>query len=135
MNRLVIKLLTIVLCTIALSSCATMTRWTDSSEKNARMYTVRIDSKTKRLPVYCTEKGTERFVGYTPCNIYSDKAKIQYVTVKKGDIYQVVKLKTKLRTSIYWNFVPYYTWIWGFFVDRGTRRGLTYSQKDYYVDL
>jgi hypothetical protein len=112
-----------------------MTRWSDSTEKNKRMYTVRIDSKTSGLPVYCTVKGNERLLGLTPCNIYSDKAKIKYVTVKNGDEFQTVKLRTKLRISCYWNFLPYYTWIWGYIVDRFSRTGLTYAQKEYYVDL
>ena len=112
-----------------------MTRWCDDNEKNKRMYTVTVSSNSSRLPVYYTEKGQEKFLGYTPCQIYSDKAKIKYVTVKKGDIAQTVKLKTKQRKSIWWNFVPYYTWIWGYFVDLGTRRGIVYGQKEYYVDL
>ncbi len=135
MKRLFLKLAALIICVISLSSCATMTRWTDSTEKNQRMYTVRIDSKTRGLPVYYTDKGNERFLGYTPCSVYSDKAKIKYVTVKNGEEYQTVALKTKQRTSIIWNFVPYYTFIWGYFVDLGTRRGLTYSQKEYYVDF
>lgn len=135
MKGFLFKVLLFIVCAISFSSCATMTRWTDSNEKNKRMYTVNIDSKTRGLPVYYTENGTERLLGFTPCNVYSDKAKIKYVTVKNGEEYQTVKLKTKARTSTYWNFVPYYTWIWGYFVDLGTRRGLTYSQKDYYIDF
>jgi len=135
MKRLIFKLASIIVCAIFLSSCATMTRWTDSSAKNQQMYTVRINSKTRGLPVYCIEKGKERLLGVTPCNIYSDKAKIKYVTIKNGEVYQTVKLNTKPRTSTYWNFVPWYTWIWGYFVDLGSRRGLTYGQKEYYVDF
>lgn len=131
-------LLQIVLCVItcaSLSSCATMTRWCDSSEKNRKMYTVNVKSRTPGLMVYYTEDGIERFAGTTPCRVYSDKAKLKYVTVRNGDIYQTVKLKTKPRTSTYWNFFPMHTFIWGFFVDQGTGRGKTYSQKEYYVDM
>lgn len=135
MKVLVFKLMTLIVCVTSLSSCATMTRWTDSGEKNKKMYTVRIDSKTQGLPVYCTENGNERLLGFTPCYVYSDKAKINYITVKNGEEYQTVKLKTKPRASSYWNFVPMHTWIWGYFVDLGTRQGVIYGQKDYYVDL
>ncbi|MDE6643973.1 MAG: hypothetical protein K2K27_07720 [Muribaculaceae bacterium] len=135
MKYLFIKLLTTIVICISFSSCATMTRWTDSKEKNAKMYTVTIRSKTPGLNVYSTEKGDDRLLGKTPCQVYSDKAKIKYVTVQNGDIYETVNLKTTLRPSTYWNFVPYYTWIWGFFVDRGTRRSVIYSQKDYYIDM
>lgn len=135
MKNIIFKLLALIVCAISFSSCATMTRWTDSTEKNKKMYTVHINSKTRGLPVYCTENGTVRLLGHTPCNVYSDKAKIKYITVKNGEEYQTVKLKIKPRTSTYWNFVPYYTWIWGYFVDRGSRRGLTYGQKDYYIDF
>lgn len=135
MKGQILKFIATVLVCISFSSCATMTRWLDSPEKNKKMYTVTIDSKTPKLMVYTTENGIDIFQGTTPCDIYSDKAKIKYVTVRNGDIYQTVSLKTKLRTSTYWNFVPYYTWIWGFFVDRATRRSVVYSQKDYYVDM
>ena len=124
------------ICSI-MNSCATANRWFDSEEKNRRMYTVRIDSRTKGLPVYYADKDRDRYVGSTPCTIYSDRCKIKYVTVRNGDVYQTIKLKSKPRTSSYWNFVPYplYNWIWGFFLDQGTGRGKTYGQKDYYVDM
>ncbi len=131
----ILRLMFGILSIVCFSSCATMTRWFDSNEKNKRMYTVTINSKTRGLPVYYTDKQGEHLAGYTPCNIYSDKAKIQFITVKNGDIYQTVKLSTKPRTSIYWNIVPAYTWIYGYFVDLGTRRGITYKQKEYFVDL
>ena len=137
MKGLIFKLVSIIVCVLSLSSCATMTRWFDSNEKNHKMYTVCIDSKTRGLPVYCIENGNERLLGFTPCKVYSDKAMIKYVTVRNGEEYQMVKLKTKPRKSAYWNFVPWpgYNWSWGFFLDKGTRRGLTYSQKEYYVDF
>lgn len=135
MNNFIFKLLLFALCAISLSSCATMTRWSDSTEKNKKMYTVRVDSRTKGLPVYYNDKNGERYAGATPCNIYSDKCKIKYITVKNGEIYQTVKLKIKPRPSSYWNFVPYYTFIWGYIVDQSTGRGREYGQKDYYVDM
>ena len=134
MRQPVLKLLLIVFCLLQ-TSCATMTRWFDSSEKNQRMNTVYIDSKTKGLPVYYTEDGIERFVGLTPCKLYSDKAKIKYVTVKNGDIYQTIALKRKDRGSIYWNFFQMHTFIWGYFVDKGTGRSRIYGQKEYFIDL
>ncbi len=99
------------------------------------MYTVTIDSHTRGLPVYYTENGIERFAGSTPCKIYSDKAKIKYVTIKNGDIYQTLSLKRKDRLSTYWNFVPFYTFLWGYVVDKSTSRSRIYGQKKYYVDL
>lgn len=99
------------------------------------MRTVTIASRTRGLPVYCTENGVERLAGFTPCEIYSDKAKIKYVTVKNGEIYQTISLKRKDRGSIYWNFMPMYTFVWGYFVDKGTGRSRIYSQKEYFVDL
>lgn len=134
MKNVVFKILLVCVC-FGFTSCATMTRWIDSSEKNSEMYTVYITSKTPKLPVYYTENGIEHYVGNTPCEIYSDKAKIKYVTVQNGSIYQTVPLKRKDRLSTYWNFVPYYTFIWGYFVDKGTSRSRIYSQKEYYVDL
>lgn len=135
MKNLVFKLLVAIIVSVSFSSCATMTRWSDSSEKNKKMYTVYIRSKTPGLMVYTTENGIDHFQGTTPCRIYSDKAKIKYVTVRNGEVYQSVPLKTKLRTSTYWNFAPFHTWLWGFFVDRGTRRSVVYGQKDYYIDM
>lgn len=135
MKSLIFKIIALLIFSVNFSSCSTMTRWCDSSEKNQEMYTVTIRSKTPGLSVYTTENGIDRFQGTTPCRIYSDKAKIKYVTIQNGDIYQTVSLKTKLRTSTYWNFVPYYTWIWGFFVDRANRASVVYSQKDYYIDM
>lgn len=135
MKKSLLKILVLSVVCIIFTGCATMTRWFDSNEKNKRMYTVRIDSRTRGLPVYYTDKGVERFVGYTPCTLYSDKAKIHYVTVKNGDVHQTVTLKREGRLSTYWNFVPYYTFIWGYFVDQGTGRGRVYGQKDYYVDM
>lgn len=99
------------------------------------MYTVTINSATKGLPVYYMENGIERFAGITPCKLYSDKAKIKYVTVKKGDIYQTIDLNRKDRGSIYWNFFPMYTFVWGYFVDKGTSRSRIYGQKEYFVDM
>lgn len=135
MKNFILRVLLCIIVASCFSSCATMTRWFDSTEKNRGMYTVTIKSKTKGLPVYVTEDGIERKVGNTPCHIYSDKAKIKYVAVKNGDIYQTVKLKRKDRPSIYWNFFPMYTWIWGYFVDKGTSRGRMYADKEYYVDM
>lgn len=134
MVRLIIRIIgLLIIC--CLSSCATMTRWFDSYDKNHEMYTVTIKSRTKGLPVYYSNDGKERLAGYTPCELYSDKAKIKYITVKNGDVYQTVKLKRRGRKSTYWNFVPYYTFIWGYFVDQHSGRGRTYSDKEYYVDL
>lgn len=137
MKSLIFKIIAIILVCVSSSSCATMTRWFDSSEKNKKMYTVTIRSKTPGLMVYTTENGIDYFQGTTPCRIYSDKCKIKYVTVRNGDVYQTVKLGTKPRISSYWNFVPYpmYNWIWGFFLDQGTGRGKTYGQKEYFVDM
>lgn len=137
MKKKIIQLLTCVLVCISLSSCATVNRWFDSTQKNKRMYTVKITSKTPGLMVFTTEKGVERYVGTTPCYIYSDRAKIKYVTVKRGDIYQTVPLKTRPRPSSYWNFAPWpmYNWIWGFFLDQATGRGKEYSQKEYYIEM
>lgn len=135
MKNLVLKLFVAIIVSVSFSSCATMIRWCDTTEKNQKMYTVNIRSKTPGLMVYTTENGIDQFQGTTPCRIYSDKAKIKYVTVRNGEVYQTVHLKTKLRTSTYWNFVPWYTWIWGFFVDLGTRCSVVYGQKDYYIEM
>lgn len=99
------------------------------------MCSVIIDSRTKHLPVYYTENGVEHILGFTPCEIYSDKAKIKYVTVRNGDVYQTISLKRKDRNSIYWNFFPMHTFVWGYFVDKGTGRSRIYSQKEYFVDM
>jgi hypothetical protein len=135
MKKFILKPLVFIVSAILLSSCATMTRWTDTTEKNKKMYTVHINSKTRGLQVCWTENGEERILGYTPCDVLSDKAKIKYITVKNGEEYQTVELKTKARTSTYWNFAPFHTFIWGYFVDICSRRGLIYGQKDYYVDF
>ena len=135
MKSCILKLTIMVICMLSLSSCATMTRWFDSPSKNNEMYTVYIDSKTKGLPVYTHQYGAPLKVGTTPCRIYSDRAKVKYVTVENAGTFQTVKLDRKPRKSSYWNFVPYYTWIWGYFVDQGTGRGKTYGRKTYYVDL
>lgn len=120
---------------LSFTSCATMTRWFDEPEKQKQLYSVKINSATKGLPIYSTEDGRERLLGYTPCWIYSDKAKIKYITVKNGEIYQTLSLQRKDRASIYWNFFPSYTFIWGYFVDKGTSRSRVYSKKEYYVNL
>ena len=124
-----------IICVCMFSSCATMKRWSDSPEKNEKMYTVFIDSRTKGLPVYYTEKGVEKIAGVTPCYIYSDKAKIKFVTIKNEDVYHTMPLKTKLRTSTIWNVLPGPLFIWGFFADGISGRSVVYSQKEYFVDL
>ena len=134
MKKLVIRVLLSVAC-VSFTGCATMTGWCDSGTKRKEMRTVTIASRTRGLPVYYTENGVERLAGFTPCEIYSDKAKIKYVTVKNGEIYQTLSLKRKDRGSIYWNFMPMYTFVWGYFVDKGSGRSRIYSQKEYFVDL
>lgn len=135
MGKSIFKLLFFIILSTCCTSCATFMHWCDSDTKQHEMYTVYIDSKTKGLPVYVTYDDSEILYGKTPCRIYSEKAKIKYVTVKNGDIYQTITLKRKDRLSTYWNFIPMHTFVWGYFVDKGSSNSRMYSQTSYYVDL
>lgn len=121
--------MTVIAC-ICASSCRTYSSLNEKQKK----YTVEIQSKTPGLMVYTVENGVERKVGVTPCTIYSEFAKVRYVTVEKGDIYQTIKLKTKCsqKENFRHKFSSPKDYLLG---TRVTGKCFVYTQKKYFVDL
>lgn len=117
------------ICAMSLSSCATMAKWMDN--KPSKHYRLSVTSNTKGLPVYVGEE----LKGYTPLTFYSNKAKVKYITVRNGEEYQTIKTKRRSRRSVYSNFIPLYTFIWGFAVDYGSGNHRIYKEHDYHFNL
>lgn len=91
-----------------------------------------IESSVPDAKVYIKGK----YVGQTPYSHFGTRANIKKIKVTK-DGYKDLTLKTKRRTkpSIYLNFIPVYTFIWGYFVDRYNGNGRKYEKDEYYFYL
>lgn len=119
----------LIVATWTLNSCCTLSRVCGMAEDAVPLA---IESSVPNANVYIKGK----YVGQTPCSYFGTRANVKKIKVTK-DGYKDLTLKTKRKNkgSIYWNFVPMYTFIWGYVVDIANGNGKKYIQDSYYFNL
>lgn len=129
MRKKVLLNLAISLIVLQLSSCCTLGDFMGLSNKDNSLS---IESSVPDAEVYINGA----YVGKTPYQHKGAKANVKKITVKKyGYKDQTIKVKRKNKGSIYWNFVPGWTFIYGYFVDKGTGCGTKYKENYYHFNM
>lgn len=125
----VLSALAICLATLLISSCCTLCDCMGLSNKDNSLS---IESSVPDAEVYINGS----YVGRTPYQHKGTKANVKRITVKKeGYKDQTVKVKKKDKGSIYWNFFPSWTFIYGYFVDKATGCGTKYKEHYYQFNM
>lgn len=118
----------IVLCLLigfTCNSCATL--FSRSSEVPA----LTITSSVPNADVYINGK----YVGTTPYSHFSDRYDVKKITVKKYGYKSQTQKPRKISNWTYCNWIPLYTFLWGFIVDLNTNHCYHYKSDTFHFEL
>lgn len=125
----VLSALAICSAILLFSSCCTLGDCMGLSNKDNSLS---IESSVPDAEVYINGS----YVGRTPYQHKGTSANVKRITVKKdGFKEQTMKVKRKAKGSIYWNFYPSFTFIYGYFVDRANGCGMEYTEHYYHFNM
>ena len=77
------------------------------------------------------------YVGITPYSHFGNECDVKRIKVCKAGYKSKTIRPRELKSTVYWNFVPYplWNWIWGYFLDRSMSKCWRYKDDHFNFEL